>query len=83
MTWLNAWQLCSGFAHGKQWASKMFNARTSTSNGEEGSDPGDKLSIFLPVLASVVQEAGLLFDEAAGRYGQLSTTPNAAWPRCP
>ncbi|MFJ2469716.1 hypothetical protein [Glutamicibacter sp. NPDC087583] len=79
-TWFNAWQICSGFAHGKQWASMMFNARTSASDDEEGSDPVDELSTSLPVLASLVHEAGLLFDEAAGRYGQLSTTPDAVWP---
>lgn|GEM_PF-6893803 len=80
VTWFNAWQLCSGFAHGKQWASKIFDARTSNSNGVDSRGPEDELSTFFPVLASVVHEAGMLLDEAARRYGQLSTTPNASWP---
>ena len=79
MTWFNSWQLCSGFAHSKQWASRIFAERPSASN--EGTDPRVEGHTSLPVLASVVHEAGLLLDEAARRYGQLSTTPDAAWPR--
>ncbi|MGW6172135.1 hypothetical protein ACWF5H_01460 [Arthrobacter sp. NPDC055138] len=80
ITWFNTWQLCSGFAHSKQWASKIFNERPSAS-GEEGQESRGEANTSLPVLAGVVHEAGLLLDEAARRYGQLSMTPNAAWPR--
>lgn len=80
LTWFNSWQLCSGFAHSKQWASRIFNEHQGTTDGvATDSSPGSKTS--LPVLASVVHEAGLLLDEASRRYGQLSTTPHAAWPR--
>lgn len=82
LTWFNAWQLCSGFAHGKQWASKIFNERLPVSD-EDGTNPRIEASTSLPVLASVVHEAGLLLDEAARRYRQLSTTPDAAWPPRP
>lgn len=78
MTWLNAWQLCSGFAHSKQWASTIFNERPFTAD-EEGAASRVEASTSLPVLASVFSEAGLLLDEAARRYGQLSTTADPAW----
>jgi hypothetical protein len=79
MTWFNSWQLCSGFAHSKQWASRIFNEQLSTGDGvTTHSSQLSKTS--LPVLASVVSEAGLLLDEASRRYGQLSMTPRAVWP---
>lgn len=81
ITWFNAWQLCSGFAHSKQWASMYFNEhKGSTTDGETGDlSPGSKVS--LPVLATVVHEAGQLLDEASRRYAQISTMPHAVWPR--
>lgn len=80
LTWFNTWQLCSGFAHSKQWASRIFNEQHDATEGSDRHSPhGSKTS--LPVLASVVNEAGLLLDEACRRYSQLSTTPQAAWPR--
>jgi hypothetical protein len=80
LTWFNSWQLCSGFAHSKQWASKIFNEHQGTTQGvTTTSSLASKTS--LPVLASVMHEAGLLLDEASRRYGQLATTPDSAWPR--
>lgn len=78
MTWFNAWQLCSGFTHSKQWASTIFNERPSTAD-EERTVPRVEAITSLPVLASVFSEAGLLLDEAVRRYGQLSTTTDPAW----
>ena len=74
-TWFNFWQFCSGFAHSKQWASKIFTEQPTASNTEGTKSRAEAL----PVLPSIVHEAGLLLDEAAHRYGQLSTTSNAAW----
>lgn len=78
ITWFNTWQLCSGFAHSKQWASRIFNEHQVTTRDVTPDPlPGSKIS--LPVLATVVHEAGLLLDEASRRYGQLSTTSHGAW----
>lgn len=81
LTWFNTWQLCSGFAHSKQWSSRIFDGRSVDSRGV-GAEPRDETDTSLLVLASVVHEAGLLLDEAARRFGQLSTTSDAslAWP---
>lgn len=80
LTWFNSWQLCSGFAHSKQWASRIFNEQ-HTATDEVATDSPVIGKTSLPMLASVVNEAGQLLDEAARRYGQLSSTPYAAWPR--
>ena len=79
ITWFNTWQLCSGFAHSKQWASRIFNEHQVTFR-DVTTDPSPGSKVSLPVLATVVHEAGLLLDEASRRYGQLSTTPHGAWP---
>ncbi|BCW58513.1 hypothetical protein [Arthrobacter sp. StoSoilB20] len=81
ITWFNSWQLCSGFAHSKQWASIYFNEHKGTATDGEAMASSLGSEVSLPVLATVVHEAGLLLDEASRRYGQLSTRPHAAWPR--
>ncbi|MFJ4030215.1 hypothetical protein ACIPWF_22910 [Paenarthrobacter sp. NPDC089989] len=81
ITWFNSWQLCSGFAHSKQWASLNFNEHNGIAADGEAVASALGSEISLPVLATVVHEAGLLLDEASRRYGQLSTRSDAAWPR--
>lgn len=80
MTWFNAWQLCSGFAHGKRWAnlafSELFPSRADDAvgradlTGQRGSSA---------VLATIAFEAGTLLDTACKRYAQLATTSDPSW----
>ncbi|WP_157371072.1 hypothetical protein [Arthrobacter sp. Leaf141] len=84
MTWLNAWQLCSGFAHGKRWAYLAFSELVP-SYGENSTQEGlqRKIRGSGAVLATIAYEAGQLFDAACKRYTQLATTGSPSWDGFP
>jgi hypothetical protein len=72
MSWLGAWQLCSGHAHGKQWATLMSNelseiARTATELGAEY-----KVTVSYGSLAVVTTSASKLIKAACERYSNLA-----------
>lgn len=72
MSWLGAWQLCSGHAHGKQWATLMSNeleeiARTATDLGAEF-----RITVSYGSLAVVMASTLKLIKAACERYSHLA-----------
>lgn len=75
IAWLGAWQLSSGHAHGKQWAtliSKELDEITRTTN-----DLGAafKITIGYEIFAMVMKSAEHLIQAACTRYTELAKAP--------
>lgn len=77
-SWANAWQMCSGFAHGKTWAHEIFDSIEHRSGPKLGTTI-KTTSINFPALTAAVLDAGLLLDAAMARYAQLTRTQDAEW----
>lgn len=72
ISWLGAWQLCSGHAHGKQWATLTSNEleelqRTANDLGAEF-----RITISYGSLAVVLEATASLLQAACERYSELA-----------
>ncbi|KIA73440.1 hypothetical protein ANMWB30_23670 [Arthrobacter sp. MWB30] len=78
VSWLGAWQLCSGHAHGKQWATLMSNELTEISRSASDLGAEYRITLSYASLAHVMAATTTMMQVACERYTLLAKTPPAA-----
>ncbi|WP_369744491.1 hypothetical protein [Paenarthrobacter sp. AMU7] len=72
ISWLGAWQLCSGHAHGKQWATLMSNELTEIARSATDLGAEYRITLSYANLALVMTSAAEMIQVACERYSLLA-----------
>lgn len=72
ISWLGAWQLSSGHAHGKQWATLMSNELDEIARTANDLGAAFKITISYEKFALVMKSAEHLIQAACTRYTELA-----------
>lgn len=75
ISWLGAWQLSSGHAHGKQWATLMSNELDEITRTTNDLGAAFKITIGYERFAMVMKSAEHLIQAACTRYTELAKAP--------
>lgn len=78
ISWLGAWQLCSGHAHGKQWATLMSNELTEISRTATDLGAEFRITVSYGNLALVMASTAKMMQVACERYSMLAKEQPAA-----
>ncbi|MDP9933826.1 hypothetical protein J2T11_000150 [Paenarthrobacter nicotinovorans] len=77
ISWLGAWQLCSGHAHGKQWATLMSNELTEIARSATDLGAQYRITLSYANLALVMASTAAMIQVACERYSLLAKTAPA------
>ncbi|GAA1866196.1 hypothetical protein GCM10009715_11760 [Paeniglutamicibacter psychrophenolicus] len=72
LTWLAAWQLCSGHAHGKQWATFTSHELTEVPGTADEVGATFHVTLSYKSLAGVILSTQKLIQATCERYSELS-----------